>query len=225
MRPGRNLPRAKSRGFIEKLEKVLMKEVAFSLALLSLTFPAGAQCRIYSPCVKQIRAIVGSSKPNVSGTDSVDVNYCLYLGDQETDRIDEESGRAHSQQNLMLLHPVPDVAARMNPQPPHRWYAKCLNGSLRSDTTSPLLVETTWKEIPAPVRHILVALGIDDPDLITVSYQILSGSISVYYNPRYQRDRIFYEGKLQILREYMKSHDMQKDLPLNAVIHTDDAAA
>jgi hypothetical protein len=100
-----------------------------------------------------------------------------------------------------------------------------VNGSLRSDSTSPLLVERTWREVPAPVRHILFALGIDDPDLITVSFQILSGSISIYYHPRYQRNRTFYEGKLQILREYMKNHDIQKDLPLNAVIHTDDAAA
>jgi hypothetical protein len=202
-----------------------MKEVVFSLLMFSLTFATGAQCKIYAPCVKQIRVIVGSRKPSVSGTTSVDVNYCLYLGDEDTDRIDEESGRAHSQQNLMLLHPVPEIAARMNPQPPHRWYAKCLNGSLRSDTSTPLLVESTWKEIPTYVRHILVALGIDDPDLILVSFQVLSGSISVYYNPRYQRDRAFYERKLNILQDYMKSHDIQKDLPLSAVIHMDGAAA
>jgi hypothetical protein len=89
------------------LEKTVMKDVMFFLVLFSLTLPAGAQCRIYAPRVKQIRVITGSGKPNVSGTDSVDVNYCLYLGDPETDRIDEESGRAHSQQNLMLLHLFP----------------------------------------------------------------------------------------------------------------------
>jgi hypothetical protein len=202
-----------------------MKKVVYSLLMFSLALSAGGQCRIYAPRVKQIPVIVGSNTSSVSGTRSVDINYCLSFGDEETDRIDEESGRARSQQNLMLLHPVPEAASRMSSPTPHRWLTKCLNGFVAPEMAIPLLVESTWKKIPAPVRHVLVALGIDDPDLILVSCQQLSGSISIYYSPRYQRDRAFYEAKLEILNEYLKNHDPRTDVPLSSVVHTDDAAA
>jgi len=53
----------------------------------------------------------------------------------------------------------------------------------------------------------------------------LSGSIRVYYHPRYESDQDLYEGKLKILQEYLQRHDISTDLPLSNVVHIDDAAA
>jgi hypothetical protein len=200
-----------------------MKNVACAaLLLLSSIASLGSECRTLTPFVKEIRAIVGSV--GVPAGVSYDVHYCLYLGDEGTERIDQETGRARAQQTVRLLHPVPEAAARMVPPAPHRWYAICQNGAAGA-TTVPLLQERTWNAVPAALRHVLAALGVDDPELLLVSGQLVSGSISVYYAPRHDRDRAFYEEKLRVLLRYMEVNDLGTDLPLKNVVRSESGAA
>ena len=196
--------------------------VCAALLLLSSMVSLDSQCRTLKPFVKEIRAIIGSS--GVTAGVTYDIHYCLYLGDEATDRVDQESARAHIQQNVRLLHPVPEAAARMTPPAPHRWYAICQNGAADA-VTAPLLLERTWKGVPAALRHILAALGVDDPDLLLISGQLVSGSISVYYAPCHDRDRGFYEEKLQTLLRYMEANDLRTDLPLRNVVRSESGAA
>jgi hypothetical protein len=199
-----------------------MKNVLCMVLLLFSTAASDSQSRPWAPYVKEIRAIVGSA--GVLASVSYDIHYCLYIGNEETNRIDQETAMVHAQQSVRLLHPVPEAAARMSPPSPHRWYAIYQDGAARTTTTA-LLQENTWNGVPAPLRHALAALGVDDPDLLLISGQLLSGSISVYYAPSHDKDRAFYEEKLRKLLKYMEGNDLQKDLPIQNVIHIDRDAA
>ena len=58
-------------------------------------------------------------------------------------------------------------------------------------------------------KHVLSALGTDDEDLIIISWNGLSGSISISYHPRFNNDRAFYDGKLKVLTDYVQTHDAE----------------
>jgi hypothetical protein len=145
------------------------------------------------------------------GGSRADFHYCIFFGDEESDRIDEDAGRARCRKSLLLLHPVEDVASRMAFRATRRWYAILTNAG--NSCTRDLYDDSIWRSVPIAARHVLVALGADDPDLILISCQFLSGSMSVYYHPRFNRDRAFYEERLRVLRDYLATHDLWEDLP------------
>jgi hypothetical protein len=147
----------------------------------------------------------------------MDFHYCIYFGDEESSRIDDDTGRAHCQQTLLLLHPVVEVASRMAVRAPHRWYA--ILQTAGGSSTRSLFEDAIWRSVPRAALHILAALGVDDPDLILISCQFLSGSMSVYYHPRFDRDRAFYEQKLRMLRNYLAAHDPWEEIPVGRVVH------
>lgn len=195
-----------------------------ALLLLSLLGGAGAvdaQSAFFTPTVRAITATVGTASSGGQGTD---VHYCIYFGDAKTAEIDETTGKLREQRALMLVHPVAEGMAWLHPAAPHRWYV-VLRGGARAAPVARLLLPEVWPEVPAPARHALAALGVDDPDLILISFQLVSGSMSVYYHPRFDRDREFYEARLLILQRYAEMHDLCQDLPLGNVVHLDTGAS
>jgi hypothetical protein len=195
-------------------------------AVIVLVFSAVTvfgQVKTCPPRIHRIATVVGPRERNTAGESTTDFHYCIYFGDEETSRLDEVSGRAGAQRNLLLLHPVVEVASRMLPQAPHRWYALLVAEAGVRRTG--LLTESTWPMVPAPVRHVLAAFGVDDPELVSISYKTLSGSISVYFDPRHDRDLAYYGNKLDRLLEYLNAHDLQEDLPLQNIVRNEDDAA
>jgi hypothetical protein len=183
---------------------------------------AMAQAPLCAPFLKEIRVKVGSTAEE--GTRS-DFHYCIYFGDEESGRIDEDTGRQHCQQTLFLLHPTVESASGMAVPAPHRWYA--IRHAAGDPAPRALLEDRVWRSVPCAARHVLAALGVDDDDLLLISCQFLSGSISVCYHPRFDRDRAFYEQKLQVLQSYIAAHDLREEVPVSRVLnrHEDFAGA
>jgi len=132
-------------------------------------------------------------------------SYCLYVGSEAAYERDMSSlGETGS---LWLVHP----ASRA------RWYASCSSpgGCGGIFGLKPLLEEAVWHAIPAPVQHVLDAVGVDDPDLVLISYRVSSGSVYVYFNTRHDHDEEFYLGKLSMLRRYIRTTNMEMAVPLD----------
>jgi hypothetical protein len=194
---------------------------AFTLALLLASCAARGQTPDFSA---QVRGIPFKSGLTELGDTQWDVHYCLYFGDEQARLADDDPVTARATRTLMLLHPVPEVAQRMQPAAPHRWFVIARGGS---GTTPPaaLLVDAVWKRVPTAVRHVLAALGLDDPDLILISCRLDTGTISVFYHPRFDRDRALYECRLDALKRYLRVHAWSGDLPLGNLVHRDTGAA
>ena len=149
-------------------------------------------------------------------TDGAPLSYCLFLAG---DRVEPDylSGTIN---NVALVHPVPAVMARMGQKAPRRWYAAYTGstGAVVVNGFQPLLSEEVWKTIPARMRHVLAAMGIDNADLVLVSCNLNTGSIAVYFLPIHDKDRAYYERELQLLQSYVRTHDMDADLGLDQVL-------
>ncbi len=197
-----------------------VRSLALLAVVLAVTWPLGAQATFFRPTVRTITAMVG---PASLETAAAAPHYCLYFGDERTAAIDEETGRARAQRTLMLVHPVVEAVPWTQPAAPDRWYL-VLRGGFGGAPVCRLLVEEAWRNVPAPARHVLAALGLDDPDLLLVSWQLVSGSMSVYYHPRFDRDLEFYRGRLAAMERYIATHDLGEELPLGNVVHLDTGA-
>jgi len=159
-----------------------------------------------TPAIREIAAT------SMSGSRTIFL--CLYVGTASMRKLDAEE---MVEPPLRLLHPVAEVARHVDVQAPGRWYMLRSPGpGLPSGDMEPLLSDHGWKRVPPLARHALAALGMDDPELILVSCNA-SGSLSIYYLPRYDHDRAFYQRKLALLERYLASHDPAADLPLNVM--------
>ncbi len=103
-----------------------------------------------------------------------------------------------------------------------RWYAVFIDSHQAFPNISPLLDESTWSMIPFMAKHILRALGTDDEALVLVTSNGLSGSSSIFYHSRFDKDRAFYEGKQRVLTDYMKTHDVRDDVSLRMIVEAKD---
>jgi hypothetical protein len=83
--------------------------------------------------------------------------------------------------------------------------------------TGPVFEQTAWKVIPPLARNVLIALGPMDDDLILISWNGISGSLSVFYSPHVQRDWSFHAAKLAMIQEYLKAHSLDEDIPFNRI--------
>ena len=169
----------------------------------------------YRPVVKELgtRVLV-----NGVPTTGAPLAYCLYLpGDRAEADYLVGSGTVN---NVSLVHPVPAVAAGMTPAADRRWYAAFTGspGALVANRFEPLLSAPVWNAVPAPVRRVVDALGLDDADLVLVSSNLDTGSIAVYFVPAHDRDRGFYQGKRDLLQRYIQVHDMDAELTLGQAL-------
>ena len=129
--------------------------------------------------------------------------------------------------NLSLVHPVAAVASAMKLTADRRWYAAFTGspGGVVVNRFEPLLSPGAWGSVPAPLRHVVAALGLDDADLVLVSSNLNTGSISVYFVPSHDTDRAFYQGKCDRLARYIRGHDMDSELDLEQVLASPEEGA
>jgi hypothetical protein len=200
-----------------------VKRIAFLLFLLSaeiaqiegqglIAYMTRPESIAYAPYVREITYIV-ETITSTSVVRQAETMYCLYVGSKETERIDQQAAEAHTILNVSLAHPVPAVAAGLRVQDSQRWYAIFTDSDRNFASVRPLFEESTWSKIPVLVRHVLGALGADDQNLILVSWNGLSGSVSIFYQPRFDHDRAFYEEKRKVLMNHMETWDVGEPLP------------
>jgi hypothetical protein len=202
-----------------------MKRIMFLLFLLSAEIAqvAGQDLIAYvpkpesntnSPYVREINYAVETISSS-NETRQAETMYCLYIGSRATERIDQRAAEAHCIWNVSLVHPVPAVNASLPVHALKRWYAMLIDSHRNFTKISPLFEESGWSMVPVLAKHTLSALGTDDEDLILVSWNGLSGSISIFYHPRFNNDKAFYEGKRKLLMDYMETHDVREDVSLS----------
>jgi hypothetical protein len=201
-----------------------MKRIAFPLFLLLaeiaqvtgqdlIAYVPKVESNTNSPYVREINYLVEtvSSSNDIRQAETM---YCLYVGSKKTERIDQQEAEGHSILNVSLVHPVPTVTASLPVHALKRWYAMLIDSQRSITKISPLFEERGWSMVPVLVKHILSALGADDEDLILIAWNGLSGSTSIFYHPRFNDDKAFYEGKRKVLVDYMETHDIREDVSL-----------
>jgi hypothetical protein len=183
------------------------------LALAGLAPAAAAQGSL--PVVKEL-----GTRTLVNGVPTIGapIGYCLFLAGDRTEP-DYLVGTG-TIANLSLVHPVPQVNARMELKAKKRWYAAVTGsaGGVVASSLKPLLTGQVWRTIPARLRHVVDALGVDDAELVLVSSNLNTGSISVYFVPAHDKDRAFYQEKRDLLEQYIHGHDMDAELSLAQVL-------
>ncbi len=63
--------------------------------------------------------------------------------------------------------------------------------------------------------------GIDDEDVVLVLLNMRSGSIKVYFQPKHDHDRAFYQRKLDVIQSSLDGHDADKNIPFEDVVKDD----
>ncbi len=206
-------PRARGGGFFAAL--------AWSAWFLSAAHGQGATISTasdgsskYQPIVRALHAsVIRNGRP----LPDVQTSYCLYFPSRDPNASDES---AFGFRDLALVHVAPQVASRMTLNARKHWYACYFEdaGGAGGGGFLPLLDTDVWKSLPAVLRHIVAALGIDDAELVLISDHLDSGSISIYFRPDHDQDLDYYQKKLAILLAYIGTHDMDQEIPLVEVL-------
>ncbi len=186
--------------------RYLLPVALFTIATI---IPASALPR---PYVRDLVSQISVTKGN-STTTTTDTTYCIYFGNQGSEKSDD-SGVID---DLMFLRPAKEVAEKMAPAR-KRWYAVMANASSNLTIVEALLEREVWARMPASMKNILVGLGIDDEDLVLILLNVRSGSIKVYFHPRHDHDKAFYEQKRQRIQSYLDGHDADQDIPFDEVV-------
>ncbi len=190
----------------------IMLAVSFVLTACS----ANAEQIDRFPSVRQIDYIVESFSDGLS-THLSEFLYCLYVGNEETEKIDRQAEKSQVTVNVSLVHPAPGAGPVLRSNAGERWYVAQTDSTRRFVKIGPVFDQMAWNVIPRLARHVLLALGPNDDDLILISWNGMSGSLSVFYSPRVQKDRSFFDSKLAMIQKYMETHDLDDEIPFNRI--------
>jgi uncharacterized protein YxeA len=147
----------------------------------------------------------------------VSKEYCIYIGNEETEEYDNMTADEDIFVCFQLLHPV-EFLKEYNFQPWKRWYALYIDATKNTKMIGEMLTKQVWSDLPIILKHVVVALGINDNDLTLINFNAITGSVTILYNPKYDKDENFYIRKLEKLKKYFNTHDMNRDIPLSSVM-------
>jgi hypothetical protein len=200
------------------MEKTIVA-VLLSLGMGGALLPA-APHRAY---VRQIDYVVESFEGDQRTLEAQSL-FMLYLGNPETELLDSSTARSGVVWSVSLVHPVserggfPVAGSGTSPKGParNRWYVTETDSARNIVRHAPLMNRSVWHTIPVLARRVLLALGPDDEDLILIAWNGISGSLSVFYNPRVQTDRAFHENRLAMLLGSLNEHGTE-DVPYERI--------
>ena len=144
--------------------------------------------------------------------------FVLYVGNAQTEMVDRMAERAGSTRDIYLVHPAASagapagVAARGG----RNWFLTEVDSERAINRRGPLLTREAWRTVPLLARQAYMALSRDD-DLVLISWNGFSGSLSVFFMPERQADRPFYDRRLKTLAEYLRTHGGETDIPFERV--------
>jgi len=126
--------------------------------------------------------------------------YYLYYGNQETLEREKTLSEKRLFSCFYLIHPGPDV--EMPFEAPHRWYIRIRLRGHRSPEPRALFDKEIWTLIPQKVKYVLDAFGVENPDLLLIWCDTFTGTIQVFFHPRYDEDQGYYLKMLDIVNTY-----------------------
>ena len=172
------------------------------------------------PYVRQVDYVVETMEGGTSTREEKSL-YVLYVGNPETERLDRLAERAGIARTVCLVHPVdggaPNPSGVSTGPAGNGWYVTENDSERGIVRRAPLLNRVAWYTVPIPARHAFLALDPDDADLILISWNRVSGSLSIYFSPSRQADGLFYEKKLELLRSYLEAHGSESEVPYERV--------
>ena len=146
--------------------------------------------------------------------------FVLYVGNAETELLDRAAEHAGIAKAVSLVHQYP--SARPSGAMPgltsrggDGWYLSEVDSERSLARQGPLMERAAWERVPLLARQAYVALS-RDADLVLISWNGFSGSLSIYFTPAVQEDRAFYDRMLQVLRSYLEAHGGD-DVPFERV--------
>ena len=145
--------------------------------------------------------------------------YFIYVGNEESEAMDEQVASMGFMIELTLFQPVEGV--EMPYEAPKGWYAQMVDNRYNVNMMGILLSHEVWSTIPPIMKHVLIALDPDDEDLLVLKLKYVSGGIIVLYHPDYNQKKRFYQKKLAKLIKYFETHDLIKDIPLKDILPTE----
>ena len=186
--------------------------------------PGWAQAGPPAVYVRQIDYVVQSLSDGQATCEAQSL-FLLYVGSPETEEIDRVAERSGVLWSICLVHPASaeDGSARVPagaaPAVDARdgWYVTETDTRRGLVRRAPLTNRGAWRDVPVLARKALRALGPQDENLILISWNGLSGSLSVFYAPKLQGDRPFHERRLKILQDYLEAHRGEDDVPFDTV--------
>jgi hypothetical protein len=176
---------------------------------------ASAEQKLRLPSVRQVDYVI-ESLSNGQLTRQLEFLYFLYVGNEETERADRLAEKSQITVNVSLVHPVPGAGSAVRTNARERWYFTQTDSRRCIARTGPVFEKAVWSFIPLLARHVLLALGPSDDDLILISWNGISGSLSVFFSPLVQKDRAFHTTKLAVIEEYFKTHRCEEDVPFSS---------
>jgi len=148
--------------------------------------------------VRAIRVKIGYQEGGKSVERFCD-EYYLYYGNRKTQQTEKMRSQVRIFYSLFLTHRTFD--SQNSVEAPHSWYIQYRRSRHLTPQAQALYDEEIWSRIPDTIKNTIEAFGADDPDLLLVTYDIHTGSIKVFFHPRYKYNREFYEQKVKIVSE------------------------
>ncbi len=151
--------------------------------------------------------------------------FMLYVGAPATERMDALAERVGVVSNVSLVHPVRPLDGEEGTSsdlsfagdPRGGWYVSEIDSQLHVLRRGPLVSRRMWNSVPVLARLALLALGPEDRRLILISWNGISGSLSIFFDPALQTDKAFFERKLEVLQGYLKAHEKEENVPYDLV--------
>lgn len=172
----------------------------------------------YEAYVKQMKVMLPKYEDG-KHSETEYTEYYIYIGSEDTERVDREVTQNGIKASLMLVHPAEGVEA---PGPMAMgWYAHMFDNSRGINMSGDLFTEQVWSTIPFIMKHIIYALGVNDRELLLISTELYSASISIFYDDRYKDNKRFHQNKLAELIEYFETHDLTEDISLSDMLATE----
>jgi hypothetical protein len=150
----------------------------------------------FSVSVKQYKVTIIDTDRN----QKIHYEYFVYVGNDQTRQVDNESVLVIDNIcKIILVHPVADVAKDLKYPAKDRWYLEIM--FLGQYFSAPLLDDpATIGILPPILAEVFYSLNYKDDDLLVIAYNIYSGSISIFYHPRFSKDKSYYDTKADMLK-------------------------
>ena len=198
--------------------------IRIGLLVIPLCLGIAAAETAAAPLLPYVRQVDYAVDTMVDGSSSRQVQFLfvLYVGNAETELLDRAAEHAGIAMAVSLVHPQPSVRpAGAMPGVTSRggggWYLSEVDSQRWLARQGPLMERSAWQRIPLIARQAYVALRPAGQDLVLISWNGVSGSLSIYFTPAVQADRRFFDAQLEILKAYLQAHEGESDEPFEHV--------
>jgi len=193
-----------------------MNRTVLFVVLVAATCANGLRAAPLVPYVRQVDYMVQTFSGGTCTAQPCTL-FVLYVGNAGTECVDQVAERTGSVRSVCLVRPAaapspPGISTRDRGD---RWYMTEIDSERGVNRRGPLLAREAWRAVPVIARQAYAALG-QNEDLVLISWNGFSGSLSLYFTPAVQADRPFYERMLQVLRSYLEAH-AGDDVPFERV--------